>query len=61
MDMEMEEEGPRMCVRVHVLLREEREAFLLWKYSLTFLFREDMLESLQRMKDVDGLPKYCLL
>ena len=24
------------------------------------LFREDMLESLQRMKDVDGLPKYCL-
>ena len=27
---------------------------------ITFLlFREDMLESLQRMKDVDGLPKYC--
>lgn len=52
MDMEMEEVDQRT--------RMWGELEGLVTHLFFVVNREDMLESLQRMKDVDGLPKYSL-
>ena len=54
--------GPTyVCESACVVEGRERSILSLKIIVSLLLFREDMLESLQRMKDVDGLPKYGLL
>lgn len=51
--MAMEMEG----VDLRMTLLGEFEGLVIYLFVCRH-YREDMLESLQRMKDVDGLPKY---